>query len=131
METIGDRISKARRHLDLSQKELCQIAGITEGSLSRYENNIREPKCDAIKKLSKALDVSTDYLMGLTDEMNKNSSVINYNLPKDLDKFIIDVKRHLLENEFFVNGKKVSDIFIYDVLRSIKAGALLSIDERE
>lgn len=131
METIGDRISKARRHLDLSQKELCQIASITEGSLSRYENNIREPKCDAIKKLAKALDVSIDYLMGLTDEINKNSYIINYNLPKDLDKFIIDIKKHLLENEFFINGKKVSTTFIYDILRSIKAGALLSIDEIE
>lgn len=127
MGTIGDRILRARKHIDLNQKELCQITGITEASLSRYENNLREPKSDVLKKLAKALNVSSDYLIGLTDERN---SVVNYNLPEDLDKFIIDIKKDLLEKEFFINGEKVSNIFVYDILRSIKAGALLSIYER-
>ena len=103
MGTIGDTSSQMRKHIDLNQKELCQITGITEASLSRYENNLREPKSDVLKKLAKALNVSSDYLIGLTDERN---SVVNYNLPEDLDKFIIDIKKDLLEKEFFINGEK-------------------------
>ena len=49
MESIGCRISKARRNLDLKQKELALKANITEASLSRYENGIRELAFSMIK----------------------------------------------------------------------------------
>ena len=69
LETIGYRISKARRYMNMNQKELALKANIPEGSLSRYENDIREPKAQALVQIADALKVSTDYLLGLTDEM--------------------------------------------------------------
>lgn len=67
MATIGERIIKLRNELDLNQKELAKKAGITEASLSRYENNIREPKGEIIAKIAESLGCSTDYLLGRTD----------------------------------------------------------------
>lgn len=32
-----------RRHLDLSQSKLAQIAGVTQGTVSRWENGSLEP----------------------------------------------------------------------------------------
>ncbi|HBG7725485.1 TPA: helix-turn-helix transcriptional regulator, partial [Clostridioides difficile] len=55
MESLGDRIANLRKELDINQKELATKVGITEASLSRYENNLREPKSEIIVRLAKAL----------------------------------------------------------------------------
>lgn len=57
----------------MSQKELADKVEITEASLSRYENNLREPKAEIVAKLAKALDTSTDFLiLGKTENHNYN-----------------------------------------------------------
>ena len=68
MESLGKRISNIRKELNLNQKELAEKCGITEATLSRYENDLREPKSEAIVKIANALNVTTDYLLGRTDE---------------------------------------------------------------
>ena len=55
LDSIGSRITKARLFRNLNQKELAQMANITESSLSRYENEIREPKSSALINLAEAL----------------------------------------------------------------------------
>nr|UWI48479.1 helix-turn-helix domain-containing protein [Clostridioides difficile] len=72
MESLGDRISKLRKELDINQKELATKVGITEASLSRYENNLREPKSEIIVRLAKALKTSTDYLLGINENTKIN-----------------------------------------------------------
>ncbi|MGF7057763.1 helix-turn-helix domain-containing protein [Brassicibacter mesophilus] len=67
MVSIGDRISSLRKELNLNQKELADKVGLTEASLSRYENNLREPKAEIIARIAKVLGCSTDYLLGQTD----------------------------------------------------------------
>lgn len=71
MASIGDRILNLRKELNLNQKELAEKVGITEASLSRYENNLREPKAEIIIRLSNALNCSTDYLLGKTNIRNE------------------------------------------------------------
>ena len=71
MANIGDRILNLRKELNLNQKELAEKVGITEASLSRYENNLREPKAEIIIRLSNALNCSTDYLLGKTNIRNE------------------------------------------------------------
>ncbi|MCC0632997.1 MULTISPECIES: helix-turn-helix domain-containing protein [unclassified Clostridioides] len=72
MESLGDRIAKLRKELDINQKELATKVGITEASLSRYENNLREPKSEIIVRLAKALKTSTDYLLGINENTKIN-----------------------------------------------------------
>ncbi|MDB0439811.1 helix-turn-helix domain-containing protein [Clostridioides difficile] len=72
MESLGDRISKLRKELDINQKELATKVGITEASLSRYENNLREPKSEIIVRLAKSLNTSTDYLLGINENTKIN-----------------------------------------------------------
>lgn len=71
MASIGDRILNLRKELNLNQKELAEKVGITEASLSRYENNLREPKAEIIIRLSNVLNCSTDYLLGKTNIRNE------------------------------------------------------------
>ncbi|PBI62260.1 helix-turn-helix domain-containing protein [Clostridioides difficile] len=82
MESLGDRIANLRKELDINQKELATKVGITEASLSRYENNLREPKSEIIVRLAKALETSKDYLLGVNDntKISKEDKLIIENL---------------------------------------------------
>ena len=54
METMGERIAKARMYMNLNQRELAKKANIAEPTLSRYENGYREPKAGTISQLAEA-----------------------------------------------------------------------------
>ena len=80
MKTIGEKILTLRENLNMKQKELADLAGITEATLSRYENNKREPRGEIVTRLAKILNVSTDYLLdneiSLEDYNSLNSKEI-------------------------------------------------------
>ena len=58
METMGERIAKARMYMNLNQRELAKKANIAEPTLSRYENGYREPKAGTISQIAEALGIS-------------------------------------------------------------------------
>ena len=53
----------------LTQKELAQRTNLTEGAISHYLKGDREPKGAILLNIANALETSTDYLKGLTDEV--------------------------------------------------------------
>lgn len=61
--TIGDRIKHLCKQKGITQTQLAELTGITEASISRYVNSIREPRGSDIVKLADALGVTTDYLL--------------------------------------------------------------------
>ena len=68
MNTIGERIIFLRERQGISQKELARQLGITAATLSRYENNLYDPKGEIIVRLSNSLQTSADYLLGITSD---------------------------------------------------------------
>ena len=70
MKTVGERIIFLREEREISQKELAKKIGITAASLSRYENNIYDPKGSIIYSIAKCLNTSADFLLGLTPNYN-------------------------------------------------------------
>lgn len=60
---IGQKIKQRRLELNLTQKEVAKAAGITEATLSRYENNQRIPPADILIKLANVLKVNVDYFV--------------------------------------------------------------------
>ena len=71
MNSIGERIVFLREERDMSQKHLAYTIGIAPTTLSRYENNLYEPKAEILNRLAKALDTTSDFLIGLTDIYEK------------------------------------------------------------
>lgn len=69
---IGGRIKELRLLNNLTQKELANKLGLTPKMISFYENSERTPPIDIILKLVSIFDVSSDYLLGLTDSYYNN-----------------------------------------------------------
>lgn len=71
---IGERLLDLRKDADLTQDELAAILKINKHSISSYEREKSEPP-DAIKiAIARYFHVSTDYLLGLTDDPNPYDS---------------------------------------------------------
>lgn len=65
-----DRLRETRELQGLTQNELARISGISQNQISRYEAGQTEPSSSVIGQLAHALNVTVDYLLGLTDIPN-------------------------------------------------------------
>ncbi|EGW39356.1 helix-turn-helix transcriptional regulator [Desulfosporosinus sp. OT] len=72
--TFGQRMKNAREEKGLTQKELAEILFLGESTISFYESDKREPKFDILYKISEALEISVDYLIGRTNIPNPTIS---------------------------------------------------------
>ena len=67
METFGNILKNVRTEKGISQLVLAEGVGVSKGIISLWENDLREPKLSNLIALAKFLDVSIDFLAGLTD----------------------------------------------------------------
>ncbi len=66
--SIAQQITSARLLRNMTQGELARLASMPPSAISHYERGQREPSATALQKLSIALVVSADYLLGLRPE---------------------------------------------------------------
>ncbi len=123
MESIGYRIAKARRYLGMNQKELCDKVNINEATLSRYENNLREPKASILIELSQVLEVSTDYLLGVTNIRNHN--ILQDSYPKDIETIYNIISEMLSKDGLTLYGRDTSRDDFEFMIRMIKSSILM------
>lgn len=64
------RLKATRELRKLTQAELSRVAGLPSTTISHFESGSRKPSFDNLKRLTRVLTVSTDYLMGVVDEPN-------------------------------------------------------------
>lgn len=65
--TFGERLSIVRKRKGLSQAEVGKTIGINGDAYGRYERNEVRPTIEMATKISEALGISLDYLVGKTD----------------------------------------------------------------
>lgn len=65
---IAERFKKALKRKGITQKEFAEISKFTEGAISRWVNGNRAMTIKTLKKICKILEVSSDWLIGLTDK---------------------------------------------------------------
>ncbi len=69
MRTLGERLRLVRLARDLTQERLAELSGLHAITISRLENGTaKEVYGDSVAALARALGVSADYLLGLSEK---------------------------------------------------------------
>lgn len=76
--TMGNRIRKRRKELNLSVEELARLLGKNRATVYRYENgNIENLPTTVLLPIAKALNTTPAYLMGWENTMESNMDFLN------------------------------------------------------
>ncbi len=62
-----ERLREIREKRGLSQRELARLCGFAEVMIYRYETATSDPSSAFLTLIAQKLDVSADYLLGLSD----------------------------------------------------------------
>ncbi len=89
MDRIAKLLKDAREDSDLSQMDVMKKTGISNKSLSRYENNMTEPDIETLSLLFKLYGLSLDSALGLSAK--KTTSI----LPSPEEQKLIQQLREL------------------------------------
>lgn len=118
MEQLGDRIRKLRESRNMTQTELSEILGMkTYTTVSKWEKNENFPKGKDLKKLAEIFNVTSDYLLGLSDTklgkittQNEHPEILTiYNqLEEPKQEKVLDYAKEQLEEQ---NNSKIVSIF--------------------
>ena len=95
---MESRIKQLREKRGLIQEILATELGITQQMLSKYEKDVTLIKVDILKKIATYFNVTTDYLLGVSDvkrdlqrQMKMNETLDEYydliEVYKDLDSY--------------------------------------------
>lgn len=60
---VAERLISLRKQYHLTQKEICNIIGVTPQTYSGYEKGKYEPNMETLVRLSHIFEVTTDYLL--------------------------------------------------------------------
>ena len=67
---FGLRLKELREGKNLSQADVARIIEISRTTISGYEQNIKTPKIETLKKLALLYNSSVDYILGIETRKN-------------------------------------------------------------
>ena len=74
MKKFGSRLKSLRTSFKLTQKSLAEKLKVGESTIGMWERDEREPSFEFVRKLADFFNVTTDYLLGRSDDPNKTES---------------------------------------------------------
>ena len=83
---FGKRLRALRKEHKLTMKEFGERFSLAESTISGYENGNRKPDMDILSKFADFFNVSTDYLLGRTDEIRNSPKP--FDSLKEINKLI-------------------------------------------
>lgn len=71
MNTLYQRVRDLREDMDYTQAQVSECLNLHLTQYRRYENALTTVPADFIVNIAKLYDVSTDYVLGLTNDKRK------------------------------------------------------------
>ena len=65
---LAKRLRELREENNFTQQEIASKIGLTKGAYGCYERGVSVPDALTLLQLSKIFDVTTDYLLGLSED---------------------------------------------------------------
>lgn len=82
--TFATKLSILRRERNITQKNAAESLGVSQALLSHYEKGIRECNMDFIRKAAAFYEVTSDYLLGISESKHGNNEIFDLiNQPSD------------------------------------------------
>lgn len=117
---MESRIKQLREKRGLIQEILAAELGITQQMLSKYERDVTLIKVDILKKIATYFNVTTDYLLGVSDvkrdlqrQMKMNEILDEYydliEIYKDLDSYDKEMIWSIMQTVKKVGEKRKKD----------------------
>lgn len=119
MQTLGDRLKSLRKEKKYTLEQVAKKLNTTKISISRYENNLREPKGETISQFAKLFNVSTDYLLGHTDDKFALTNEDKTDIKNSIEK----IKSELSSDETILfDGEPMCSEAIDSLLAAMEVG---------
>lgn len=117
---MESRIKQLREKRGLIQEILAAELGITQQMLSKYERDVTLIKVDILKKIATYFNLTTDYLLGVSDvkrdlqrQMKMNETLDEYydliEIYKDLDSYDKEMIWSIMQTVKKVGEKRKKD----------------------
>lgn len=100
------RLKELREEKHLRQIDVANAIGTSQTNIGRWENGINEPAPSFVSKLADFFGVSTDYLLGRTDDLGVPLS------QGDAPQLTME-DRELLELFHRLSEQRKEDVFLY------------------
>ncbi|WP_161879133.1 helix-turn-helix domain-containing protein [Alkalibacterium sp. MB6] len=71
---FSERLKASRKEVGLTQVELAKTLKVSSGTVGMWETGKREPKFEVMGHLSKRLNKSVDYLLGLSENASPQAA---------------------------------------------------------
>lgn len=68
MVRLSDRLKELRQEKHLRQDQVAALVNVTKSAVSAWESDMRQPPYDTLIRLADIYHVSTDYLLGRTND---------------------------------------------------------------
>ena len=94
---MESRIKQLRENRGLIQEILASELGITQQMLSKYERDVLCIKVDVLKKIAEYFNVTTDYLLGISEVKRDLQGQMNMNKTLDTYYDLIEIYKGLDE----------------------------------
>lgn len=121
---LGKKIRKLRIERGYTLKQLGEMLNLGESTISMYETGKRNPDYDTLTKIAEIFNVTTDYLLGRTNEPNPNKPELppEFKTPEEAMKFILEQNVIMGFGGFDINKMNDEEIveFANELLRQLK-----------
>lgn len=75
---LAQRLKTLRNEMNMTQVQFAKKMGVTQATLSAYENSQKKPSLDIIMDIAKKCEVSLDWLCGLRENRRETLEFTNY-----------------------------------------------------
>ncbi len=78
IETTGQRIKRLRLGANMTQDQFAEAINANRVTVARYEKDAFMPSSDALLRIAKVFNVTTDYMLGKTSPDDKGDIDIKF-----------------------------------------------------
>lgn len=110
---FANRLKTERESNGWTQEQFAELLGVSNGTVSGYERNYREPDFDTLIKIAKQLNVSIDYLLGYSDI--RNPYINNTGLPDESNELVTRIAELIIHSKKIMSKKEEN--FILTVIK--------------